>query len=297
MNEITKTAGHLPVLQMNEAELIEVLGSSLYPGASTNSIRMVIGYCKASGLDPMQKPVHIVPMWDSKAGQMRDVVMPGIGLYRTQASRSRQMAGISEPEFGPMIEAELGGQKVNFPEWCKVTVNRLMPGGGVSQFTAIEYWTENYAIKGGKEKSIAPNAMWSKRPRGQIAKCAEAQALRKAFPEFGSAPTADEMEGKVIEMGAAEVVQPPAPPALPAYPAEDFEKNLPEWQRKLIDTGKKTPSELLSMLSTKASFEEQQKARILSLKKVAADEPKAKTAEPAGDPWVDQYETTEGGEQ
>lgn len=83
MNAIAKHE-QVTALSMNESDLIEVLRNSLYPGASDPSIKMVIGYCKASGLDPMQKPVHIVPIFDSKMGAMRDVVMPGIGLYRTR---------------------------------------------------------------------------------------------------------------------------------------------------------------------------------------------------------------------
>lgn len=195
MNAITKYEGG--ALALPEAELMQVLQSSLYPGASPASIKLVIGYCKAAGLDPMQKPVHIVPMWDNKASQMRDVVMPGVGLYRTQAARTG-CAGISEPEFGPNRTECIGGQEITFPEWCRVTVKRRQASGAVDEFTAREFWMENYAIKGGKEKSIAPNAMWTKRPFGQLAKCAEAQALRKAFPEIGSQPTAEEMEGKAL---------------------------------------------------------------------------------------------------
>lgn len=204
---------NLPALAMAEKDLIETLGNSLYPGADHNSIRMVISYCKASELDPMQKPVHIVPIWDSKLGRMRDVVMPGIGLYRTQAARSGQYAGVSEPEFGPDVTENIGGAPITFPSWCKVAVKRALPNGQIVEFFATERWKENYAAKGGKEKSIAPNAMWTKRPYGQLAKCAEAQALRKAFPEFGSQPTAEEMEGKEVydersvkQMGPAEVV-------------------------------------------------------------------------------------------
>jgi phage recombination protein Bet len=190
---------HKPsVMALSEVELLQVLQSSLFPGAAVASLKMVLGYCKAAGLDPMQKPVHIVPMWDPKAGQMRDVVMPGINLYRTQASRSEKMAGISDPEFGPMVTQNIGGQEITFPEWCRITVKRVMFGGSIAEFSATEFWMENYATKGGKEKSIAPNAMWTKRPRGQLAKCTEAQALRKAFPEFSGAATAEEMEGKTI---------------------------------------------------------------------------------------------------
>ncbi len=199
MNAITKhETDNMPALAMTEAELIEVLATSLYPGAQVTSIKMVLGYCKAAGLDPMQKPVHIVPMWDNKAGTMRDVVMPGIGLYRTQAARPGECAGVSEPEFGPDTTETIGGQQITFPAWCRATVKRRLPTGEVVEFTAKEFWKENYAVKGGKEKSIAPNAMWTKRPYGQIAKCAEAQALRKAFPEIGSEPTADEMAGKSL---------------------------------------------------------------------------------------------------
>lgn len=174
---------------------------------------MVLGYCRAAGLDPFQKPVHIVPMWDRASGGTRDVVMPGVNLYRTQAARSGECAGVTEPEFGPDKTENIGGQNITYPLWCRVTVSRRLPTGEIVNFTAREFWLENYAVKGGKEKSIAPNAMWTKRPYGQIAKCAEAQALRKAFPEIASAVTADEMEGKAIN---ADDVAPPARAEVPA---------------------------------------------------------------------------------
>lgn len=205
------------VKQTDDAALFGALQSSLYPGASTDSIKMVLAYCQAANLDPMTKPVHIVPVWDSKAGQMRDVVMPGIGLYRIQAARTG-CAGIGEPEFGPAVTETIGGQEITFPQWCKVTVRRRLESGEIVEFTAKEIWRENYAVKGGKDKSIAPNAMWQKRPFGQIAKCAEAQALRKAFPEIGSAPTAEEMEGKSLyaesEPHIVQTIAPEAPAEL-----------------------------------------------------------------------------------
>jgi phage recombination protein Bet len=215
MNALVKTE-NTALAAITEAELMEVLQSSLYPGARLESIKMVLGYCKASGLDPMQKPVHIVPMWDAKAGQMRDVVMPGVGLYRTQAARTGTFAGQTEPEFGPMVDEVIGGLRIVYPEWARVTVKKLMRNGEVAEFTAREYWIENYAVKGGKEKSIAPNAMWAKRPRGQIAKCAAAQALRLAFPEMGAQATAEEMEGKTLHDDA--------PPAAPRHPAASDEQ-------------------------------------------------------------------------
>jgi hypothetical protein len=165
----------------------------------------------------------------------------------------------------------------------------LLQTGQIVEFTAKEFWKENYATKGGKEKSVAPNAMWTKRPYGQIAKCAEAQALRKAFPEIGSEPTADEMEGKTFDL--SDVVE--APATNPAPQEEEFKKKLTEWQ-KVIDSGKKTPGELLAFLTTKATIDESQKARILSMKKAAAN----KAEDPKEhDQWIDELEQAEGEQQ
>lgn len=237
----------------------DALKSSLYPGASDQSVDMVLSYCQAAQLDPMTKPVHIVPVWDSKMKGMRDVVTPGIGLYRTIAARSG-CAGVSEPEFGPDVDAVIGGVRITYPQWCRVTVKRRLQTGEIVEFVGKELWIENYAQKGGSEKSIAPNAMWTKRPYGQLAKCAEAQALRKAFPEVGAQPTADEMEGKeaehIIEAEPVRRIEAPK-----AYPQADFDANLPKW-RELIESGRKTAEAIVQTVQTKASLTDEQIAQI-----------------------------------
>ena len=188
-----------------DSAVLSALKSSLYTGAKDDSIQMVIEYCKACNLDPMQKPVHIVPMWDKNTKSMKDTIMPGIGLYRIQAARSNKYAGVSEPEYGDTVNTKLGGVNISYPEWCKVTVKKLI-GTSIVEFTAKEYWLENYATA--RKDSTAPNAMWLKRPFGQLAKCAEAQALRKAFPEIiTQQPTAEEMEGKSFAENTKTVVE------------------------------------------------------------------------------------------
>jgi phage recombination protein Bet len=186
-------------ISLIDKDTYSALKNSIFPGAKDESITMVLAYCKARKLDPLQKPVHIVPMWivdaKTKEGAMRDIVMPGIALYRIQAQRSGQYAGQSDPEFGEDITETLGGVKISYPRWCKIIVKKQMPNGQIVEFAAKEYWKENYATQ--KKDTEAPNAMWKKRPYAQLAKCAEAQALRKAFPDIiDHTPTAEEMEGK-----------------------------------------------------------------------------------------------------
>lgn len=194
----------IPALLMDEADLVKVLETSIYPGASLESIKFVVGYCRATQKDPMKRPVHIVPMSVKKAGardqyEWRDVIMPGINDYRVDAARTGQHAGNAPAEFGPDITKTLSGTEVTFPEWCEFTVYRYV-GGEARPFSSGKVrWIETYATA--KRDTSAPNAMWKKRPYGQLEKCAEALALRRGFPEVGNQPTAEEMEGRVIDHG------------------------------------------------------------------------------------------------
>ncbi|MFI8394159.1 phage recombination protein Bet [Pseudomonas sp. NPDC078863] len=264
-----KQADHLPAI--SEDALVEVLSGSLYPGAAHNSVVMVLAYCKAAQLDPMLKPVHIVPIYQKGRG-MVDTVMPGIGLYRIQAARTGQYAGISDPEYGPPITAKLGGVDVTYPEWCRVTVKRQMSNGLVAEFTASERWLENYATA--SKDTVAPNSMWKRRAFAQLAKCAEAQALRKAFPEVGSAPTADEMEGKTFDEAPRDVTPQPSagkePAPNPDYSDEKFESMLPTWQGG-IDQGKTNPETLIAFLQSRYTLSDSQIDRIKRMEPIDGD--------------------------
>lgn len=285
MNAVTPLRPAQPVT--SDSDLVQVLESSFYPGAKPESIGLVLSYCRAAGLDPMQRPVHIVPMWDERGGRYRDVVMPGIGLYRTGAARTGQYAGIGDPEFGPDVTETFGAVSVTYPAWCKVTVKRALASGAVVEFSAREFWRECYATKGGKARDPAPNKMWAKRPYGMLAKCAEAQALRKAFPELGSAPTAEEMIGQAVELEAeAQPVSQPAPPALPQLPTytpEAFAANLGKWA-DLVQAGRKSAGDILAAISSKYELDAEQRAAIAALDQPQSD---------ANADWLNSYNPEE----
>jgi len=185
------------------------LTDAVFPSASTtDAVILALSYCKARKLDPFKKPVQIVPMWDAKRKQMVDTVWPGIGELRTTAFRTGQYAGRDAAIFGEMHTLKLAeGVEVLHPEWCEVVVYRLLGGVRCAFHGPRVHWMETYATKG--RDTNAPNAMWAKRPNGQLEKCAEAAALRAAFPEeLGNEYAAEEMEGKVIDaeaMGAETV--------------------------------------------------------------------------------------------
>lgn len=293
---------NIPALQMDEADLVRVLQNSIYPGAEMASIKLVIGWCKAQNKDPLKRPVHIVPMQvkvkkekgEGTVTVKRDVLMPGIGDYRTDAARTGEYAGIGEATFGPEITETLGGEpkmkwddaarekvatsqkhetlQFKYPEWCEISVFRMVQGVRCEFSSGKVYFKEIYATA--SNESSLPNAMWKKRPRGQLEKCAEAMALRRAFPEVGAQPTADELEGKVLDEAtvidgaeARRISEAPARPQPEAYPDDQFTKNFPAWEG-LIKSGKKTADEIINTVSSKAVLTDGQKESIRAVKKL-----------------------------
>jgi hypothetical protein len=126
--------------------------------------------------------------------------------------------------------------------------------------------------------------MWKKRSRGQIAKCAEAQALRKAFPDtVSSAPTAEEMEGKNM---TAEIDITPAPAA----------KLSQDWLGAVAEC--KTAKEVTAVWAAgvkeiQAAGDKQMYDRFKALVGERGTALKAAATAPAAEPETDTEETAE----
>lgn len=182
-------------------EAWKVLTDTVWPQAKNiNSILTAISYCKARNLDPLKRVVVIVPQWDSNSRTNVETIWPTIAEVRITAHRTGEYVGCDAVEYGPYIteifETSTGGAKktVTYPEWASITVYRQR-NGIMARFVGPRVkWKETYAKYG---NTPLPNTMWERRPDGQLEKCAEAAALRRAFPEeLGNTYTAEEMEGQ-----------------------------------------------------------------------------------------------------
>ena len=110
---------------------------------------------------------------------------------------------------------------------------------------------------------------WQSHPRRMLRHKATIQCARLAFG-YGGIYDQDEAE-RIVEaspvkhMGAADVVAPPAP--VTHYDQAKFDSNFAKWA-ETIAQGRKTAADYLNFTSTRGEpFTEEQKARLLSVKK------------------------------
>lgn len=192
----------------------KALTDAVYPSAKTvDGVLLALQYCKARNLDPFKRPVHVVPMWNTALGREVETVWPGIGELRTTAFRTGKMAGVDDCIFGPekrqgfedkrerpardqrpaQVDRETC-EPITFPEWAQITVYRMIDGQRCAFVGPKVRFTETFS---GTKGLRVPNARWQMAPFQMLEKCAEAAALRRAFPEeLGDEATAEEMEGR-----------------------------------------------------------------------------------------------------
>lgn len=145
------------VLPMWTEEQVDLIKNTVAKGATDDELRLFLYTAKRTGLDPLTKQIHFV----KRGGQM--TIQTGIDGYRAIAERTKSLAGITDPLY------EVDGDK---PTKATVKVYRSI-NGMMAEFTASARFTEY----------VAPySPLWNKMPFLMLGKCAEALALRKAFP-------------------------------------------------------------------------------------------------------------------
>ena len=145
--------------------------------APKGDLAVFLHYSQRTGLDPFARQIYMI----ERGG--RYTIQTSIDGFRIVAQRSNEYAGQTQTEWCGQdgVWKEVWLDKAN-PIAARVGVYRK---GFIEPLYAVAKW-DSYAI---------PNApMWKKMPDLMLAKCAEALALRKAFPQdLSGLYTNDEM--------------------------------------------------------------------------------------------------------
>lgn len=197
-----------------------------------------------TGLDPFARQIYMIGRWDNRSGKNKYTIQTGIDGFRIVADR--------RPEYGGQVGPEWCGED---GVWRDVWTARTPPAAarvGVIRrgwerpiyATALFREYAGYTGKGDLTK------MWSEKGTLMIAKCAEALALRKAFPQdLSGIYTSEEMTQANSGNDARVVIDQPA--AEPAAPAVDWDAEI----AKVADDA----DALRAMWKTAPSFEVRKK--------------------------------------
>lgn len=179
--------------------------------------------CQRTGLDPFARQIYLIGRNNRRAGRTDYTIQVGIDGFRLIADRTGRYAGSDRPRYG-----EEEGEK-----YAEVTVYKIVAHVRVP-FTALAFLSEY--------RQNSP--MWQRMWRNQLAKCAEALALRKAFPaDLSGLYTHEEMEQAgepvraVSEIAGAQDASPADAPRGAQTAAEGAEPSADEVEGEVVEEG------------------------------------------------------------
>lgn len=165
--------------------------------ATNDELALFIGQAKRTGLDPFAKQIYAIFRWSGRDKREVMTIQTAIDGFRLIAERTGSYLGKAGTWWcgtdGQWREVWLDDGN---PAAAKVIVRKLVAGHEV-EIPAVAHWREYASDQG----------MWKQMPANQLAKCAEALALRQAFPnDLSGLYTPDEMAQ--AEAPAAHVPRP-----------------------------------------------------------------------------------------
>jgi phage recombination protein Bet len=167
------------VVSQYSPEQIDLLKRTICKDSTNDEFAMFVNQCKRTGLDPFAKQIHAVMRQDYKLNKKVMSIQVGIDGFRLVAQRSGDYEGQTPVQWcgsdGVWADVWL---KPDYPHAAKVGVYRK---GFRDALYATALWSEYHQgfMKDG-QWTIGP--MWKQMPVLMLAKCAEALALRKAYP-------------------------------------------------------------------------------------------------------------------
>jgi phage recombination protein Bet len=194
---------------------VELLKRTIAKGATDDELQLFAQTCNRLRLDPFARQIFLVKRWDTNLG--REVAQSQVSIdgFRLTAQRSSEYRGQMAPQWcgkdGKWVDVWLSD---DLPAAARVGVYRA---GFAEPLVRVAVFASYAQYKKGGDL----NRMWQTMPDVMIAKCAEALALRAAFPAELSGVYAPEEMGVdvtaevVHEQRIAPVVQLPAPKEAP----------------------------------------------------------------------------------